>query len=534
MKKRTEKVLGLLMAATMVLGMTGCGSGSGEKEPDEPQVSASIQEEDVLDEGASEKESGSDITWTNDDSVEITILMSGDATPNEDNLVLQELEKQTGTNINIIYVNGTDLATKLNTMIAGGDVPDIFWSGLTDVEDYKKAGMLADMEAVLNAEAPNVMEETKDIIREMPANKDGIYMIPNMGRSYSTNINIRTDWLGNLGLDMPTDLESFAEVMHAFTYDDPDQNGVDDTFGYSFSLSTLTAANSCCPNIFGAFGIAKRRDMVMEDGNVTTWVKHPHFLEAMQYIKRLIDDGVCEPDYVSIPTMSMFEKFWNGTSGCMEWECVGPTNNWMPGRYTENPAPEIGFTILEGPYGDAGTAANYVSSTEGWVVSADCKNMEGVARIANYLMTEEGSNLLYLGVEGVMYNWVDKEAGTIERLGEYADDAVHRANGGYCYWQLFSPASNALLRTLNKQTREGVQLAYDNPIDWAYVEGISEVYAEYGADMDQIINEMIAELLAADEADMQDIYDSYIAEWESVGGSDWETEVTALWNAQNE
>ncbi len=197
MKKRTEKVLGLLMAATMVLGMTGCGSGSGEKEPDEPQVSASIQEEDVLDEGASEKESGSDITWTNDDSVEITILMSGDATPNEDNLVLQELEKQTGTNINIIYVNGTDLATKLNTMIAGGDVPDIFWSGLTDVEDYKKAGMLADMEAVLNAEAPNVMEETKDIIREMPANKDGIYMIPNMGRSYSTNINIRTDWLEN-------------------------------------------------------------------------------------------------------------------------------------------------------------------------------------------------------------------------------------------------------------------------------------------------------------------------------------------------
>ena len=66
------------------------------------------------------------------------------------------------------------------------------------------------------------------------------------------------------------------------------------------------------------------------------------------------------------------------------------------------------------------------------------------------------------------------------------------------------------------------------------MEGISEVYAEYGADMDQIINEMIAELLAADEADMQDIYDSYIAEWESVGGSDWETEVTALWNAQNE
>lgn len=504
MKKRTQKVLSLLTAASMAFGMVSC-------------VSA--------------EEAG----WTNDDSAEITILMHGDNTPNEDNMVIQELEKRTNTNIKIIYVTADDLETKRNTMIAAGDVPDIFYLRADEAVSLKEAGLLADMTDVLNAVGPNVLEETKEVLDIVSINNDGIYMVPNATTKYSTNLNIRTDWLANLGLEMPTDLESFAAVMHAFTYDDPDGNGVDDTFGYSFNLENLTneQGNECGSNIFGAFGIAKSRPMVMEDGTVTSWVKHPNFLEAMKYIKALIDDGVCEPDYVTIPNLSMFEKMWTGVSGCLEWECVGPTNNWMPGRYTEDPVPTFDFAILEGPNGDAGTTANYPKATEGWVFSSACENLEGAARIANYLMTEEGNDLLYLGIEGTMYNWVDKEAGTIERLGEYTDDATHRANGAFCYWELFTPASSAELRTLNAQTKAGVQLAADNSIDWAYVTAVSEVYTECGADMDQLIKEMVAELLITDEADMQDVYDEYIAEWEAIGGSDWEVEMTELWNAQN-
>lgn len=502
MRKRTQKVLCLLTAAALVITI-----GS--------YVSA--------------EETG----WTNDNTAEITILMKGDNTPNEDNLVIQELEKQTNTNINLIYVTNDDLATKRNTMIAAGDIPDIFYMKVDDAASLKDSGLLADMTEVLNAVGPNVLEETKDVLDIVSLNKDGIYMIPNATTKYSTNINIRADWLENLGLEMPTDLESFAEVMHAFTYDDPDGNGKDDTFGYSFNLETLTDINESASNIFGAFGIAKCRPMEMEDGTVTSWVKHPNFLEAMKYLKGLIEDGVCEPDYVTIPNLSMFEKLWSGVSGCMEWECVGPTNNWMPGRYTENPAPTFAFAIIEGKDGASGTAANYQNATEGWVFSASCENLEGAARIANYLMTEEGNDLLYLGVEGTMYNWEDKEEGIVERIDEYKDDATHRANGAFCYWELFTPASSAELRTLNAQTREGVQLAKDNAIDWAYVTEVSKAYVEYGADMDQLIKEMVAELLTTDTEDMQEVYDEYIAEWETIGGSDWEAEMTELWTAQN-
>ncbi|MBO1722884.1 sugar ABC transporter substrate-binding protein, partial [Extibacter sp. GGCC_0201] len=44
---------------------------------------------------------------------------------------------------------------------------------------------------------------------------------------------IRQDWLDNLGLYMPTTAEELLDVMRAFTFDDPDGNGKDDTYGFT-------------------------------------------------------------------------------------------------------------------------------------------------------------------------------------------------------------------------------------------------------------------------------------------------------------
>lgn len=320
--------------------------------------------------------------------------------------------------------------------------------------------------------------------------------------------------------------------MHAFTYDDPEQNGENDTFGLSWYWKGFTRANEAFSTIFGAYGIPKFRPIEV-DGKVTTWVKHPKFLEAMKYIKSLIDDGVCEPEYMTIAENDAFGKLWNGVSGAIEWECVGPTNNWMPGRYTEDPAPTFDFAVLTGPDGEYGTAAVYPTYSEGWAFSSTCKNLEGAAKLANFCMSEEGSELLRLGIEGVMWQWVDKENGQIEYLGEYADSATIRVNGGYVYWQMFTPKNNAQDRTLNKQTQEGVALARSVMIDWVNIQEELESRNLYGADMDQVINEMPAELFTTDVDEMEDVYQEYITEWENVGGKAWEDEITAIWVAQN-
>lgn len=472
-------------------------------------------------------------TWTNDENSELTILCITDNIPNENNMVLEKLRELTGVKLNIIAVMGEDYPTKLNAMIAAGDVPDIFYCpSLTDSIAFKEAGIIANMEDVLNAVAPNVIEETKDIIRSVQVNKDGIYMVPNANIGYPTNLCIRTDWLANLGLEMPTDLDSFAKVMHAFTYDDPDKNGKDDTFGLCWYWGAFTGKNEAFSTIFGAYGIPKCRPIEL-DGKVTTWVKHPKFMDAMKYIRALVDDGVGEPEYMTLVQLDAFAKLWNGVAGAIEWECVGPTNNWMPGRYTEDPVPTFDFAVLKGPDGEYGSAAIIPSLASGWMFSATSKNLEGAAKVANFCMSEKGSELLRLGVEDVMWKWVDKENGKIEYLGEYADSATIRANGGYVYWRMFIPKNNAQDRTLNKQTQEGVALARTMMIDWCNIQGVMESQVQYGADMDQVINEMLAELLTCDVSEMDAVYEEYIAEWENAGGKAWEDEATALWAEEN-
>jgi putative aldouronate transport system substrate-binding protein len=317
-------------------------------------------------------------------------------------------------------------------------------------------------------------------------------------------------------------------VLYAFTYNDPDGNGVNDTFG----LCAQAKAGSFA-SIFGAYGIpcsiTNNYSVIIQDDNtVTIWVKHPNFLESIKYIRQLIKDGLVEPDWLTISQIDMFGKLWTGVAGAIDFQCVGPTNNWMPARYTENPPPTFGFPVITGPYGDHGTAKRFSSVTEGYVITA-AADVAACMRIADYCKTLEGNSLLHLGVEGVMYKWIDKGNGVFEYLGDYVDSTVHRNAGGYVYSFLFQPKDNAEIRTLNTQTREGVAQAWNEGLDnTANIVATLQTRTDYGADMDQVIAEMYAELLST-TGDLQAIYDSYIAEWEKIGGSEWEIEVNKAW-----
>ena len=90
----------------------------------------------------------------------------------------------------------------------------------------------------------------------------------------------------------------------------------------------------------------------------------------------------------------------------------------------------------------------------------------------------------------------------------------------------------AEIRTFNKQTQDGVALARKNGISYVNIVQPLESRTEYGADMDQIIDEMYVDLLVAD-SDLQPIYDTYIKEWEEIGGKEWEQEATAAWKEEN-
>lgn len=513
--KKNQGIAVVLLVAILVFAMSACGGPS----PDS----------DAGNDGPAES-----MAPTSTGLSELSILVTGDNTPPDTNSVLAEIEAQTNTVLNVTYVSLADTASKLNTLIAAKTLPDIFRvPTISDADQLKQNGMLADLTEYVK-DAPAIQTNLGDVLQSHPINRDGaVYALFHADHEYAQNMCIRTDWLANLEMDMPTDLDSLYDVLYAFTYNDPDGNGEDDTIGLGASI---VGNWNNFTNILGAYGIPAcatgLRPYQMEDGTVTTAMKNENFLEAVKYFNKLYHDGVMDPDFATIPTMDSFGKLWNGNVGVFDFQCAGPTNNWMPSRYTEDPVPTFDFAAIKGPSGVAAQGKQYPSYVPAVLVSSTCKDPAAAIRVLDYFMSEDGNALLRLGVESKHFNWIDKDAGTYEMIPPYDDSTTNRNDGVYVYSEFLKPIVTTERRTFNEQTKQGVAMADAMcTIEWPFIYIPFDAETTYGANLKAIEKEIFCQLVASD-GDLDQEYTEAIVRWESEGGLDWEQGATEAYNSQ--
>lgn len=464
----------------------------------------------------------------------LTMLIGGDNSPAEENDIVHELEARLGIDLKITLVPGSDLNTKLNTMLAAGEEPDIYNCDATTLLELLEAGRIANLEPYLAEYAPDMLASYGDNLHAAPANKEGFYAVFKNNNGIIKNFVFRKDWLAKVGMEVPTTTEELYNVLYAFTYNDPDGNGVNDTYGIASSIEAM-ATFEC---LFTTFGIPisteKACSILLEDGTVTTALKHPAFLEAITFLNKLYKDGVMDPDFATLTQMQVFERLWNSKIGAISFQANGVTNNWYPGRYTwevpADPSEQFAFAHVNGNGGRK--VYNSVTDPE-LVVNANCKYPEKAVELINYMyFNTEGQELTYMGIEGKHFEWLDKENGKYQRLGEYTDDVVHRATGAYCYnWSGGWTAENAETRLLNKTTQ--IAQAEENAIatEWPRISNMLETEIEYGADLAAIVKEAIANLIVTD-GDIEAELAEYIARWENEGGLEYEEEATAAYAAE--
>jgi putative aldouronate transport system substrate-binding protein len=106
----------------------------------------------------------------------------------------------------------------------------------------------------------------------------------------------RSDWLETLGLAVPNTLDELYDVLRAFTRDDPDRDGVDNTIGMAWTGGYLgpfynLAVMFGAPNRFG-----------LKDGKLVPWFEYGEFFQAMEYCKRLYDEGIINRDFAALQT----------------------------------------------------------------------------------------------------------------------------------------------------------------------------------------------------------------------------------------
>jgi putative aldouronate transport system substrate-binding protein len=156
--------------------------------------------------------------------------------PPDDWAAYQIIRDKLGINANIVLLPTaqTDADAKVNAAGAANQLPDLFQVNRGPWYKLYQAGLLAPVDDLL----PLMPNRTKllysDEIRNKLVTLDGqMYGFPQPGQIlYTDGLVIRQDWLDKLGLPAPKTLDDFLTVAKAFTQNDPDGNGKNDTYGF--------------------------------------------------------------------------------------------------------------------------------------------------------------------------------------------------------------------------------------------------------------------------------------------------------------
>ncbi|MDR2043564.1 MAG: extracellular solute-binding protein [Clostridium sp.] len=416
MKKKWVSIV--LTVALSLSMLAGCGSTASPSPGSDSQAGSSGEERMTLE------------LWTS----------NRDILENSDAWYVKKIEEEFDVNIEMKYRNegSTDYSEWLTLAMAGDEAPDWFRDqsiSLTTLSDFAKQGLIAELNPEMVKEnMPNYMAWTakyKDIFGDDPFS---LYMVD--GKTYAIPdakvdltqfclMGYRQDWLNNLGLEAPKTQDEFTEVMRAFTFDDPDGDGVDDTYGYIGITGDTDWAFS---PIFAAYGTYPGIWYVKEDGTVTRGEIEPETKEALKYIKELYDMGVIDPEWMTIDFEGAKNKVISSVVGSswQNWSTILTVDGWWSTLKEVEPDADWAVSAgIEGQNGDMGVMQFNPLAGVGLVFS---KHMESQPeKIAKYLQVFDAiagdpawHEAEIWGVEGETF--IIDENGNRQYTDEYADE----------------------------------------------------------------------------------------------------------------
>lgn len=322
-KKNLKKVSAVVLALTMACSLAACGnSDSGNAPADNTANTAadsSATNSTATDNNtAAADNSAAETAPAERQTISFSVI---DVNAGMNNVgddaesILQQVEDYTGVDVELQWVANDALAEKNALYLTSpSTMPQIIsWGGTVtgDVVNAAKNGAFVDLNDYIwdSAKYPNLSGMSKDVAANLTV--DGkLIAIPRTRVVGRYGLCYRQDWAEKLGVELGPNAtpDDVYDMLYAFTYNDPDGNGVDDTIGMEMTL--YTGPFDIIQTWFGCGnGWAEVNGQL-----IPVWMQDEYF-EAADYIKKLYDDGLMPKDWVTIPTDSWSEGCKKGENG---------------------------------------------------------------------------------------------------------------------------------------------------------------------------------------------------------------------------
>ncbi len=334
--------------------------------------------------------------------------------PPEDWVAYQIMRDNVKVNLNLVLLPSTqaDQDTKINAAGASNSLPDVFMVSRDVWYKLVQAGLVAKVDDLLPLMPTRVAGHYSDEARNKLVMLDGaMYGLPDPGALPQTDsLVIRQDWLDKLGLEAPKTLDEVLTVLKAFTFDDPDGNGQNDTYGFCAYIEGSGLANAGIGTrfdwIYGAHGVAGVWNLSSADA-VGLNVRNPDYMKAVQYVKTLNDEKVIDPDWPTLKKDEFRARWKQGKCGMMHENFAALANQSNYKDFDTN-FPDGQWVAMDAPTGPDGKSSMGVVAKTARIYAVSQKAIDegkgpAIARLLEWMASDEGYYLLGFGVEGVNY-----------------------------------------------------------------------------------------------------------------------------------
>lgn len=332
----------------------------------------------------------------------------------------KELEKKTGIKVEYIHPSEEQARDQFNIMISSGDIPDIIeynWSAEYPGGPEKAIsdGVIIPLNEAFDKYSPNIkklLAADGELNKQIKSDSGNYYVYPmvragDISRVFRGPI-IRKDWLDDVGMQVPTTIDEWYDVLKAFK----DKKGATAPFiiQYNQNAGASSLVNNSGMTLYDTFiGAYKTSDgfYIGEDGKVKYGPIEQQYKEFLATFRKWYSEGLIDKDFPLANSKAVDANILGDKSGATVGLVTGTIGKYLDSMKGKNAK----FDLVGAPYptlkkGEtpfSGQCDDKYNPKVSSAITKTSKNVEIAARWLDYAFSEEGSLTYNYGVLGESY-----------------------------------------------------------------------------------------------------------------------------------
>ncbi|MDR6717322.1 extracellular solute-binding protein [Paenibacillus sp. 2003] len=433
--------------------------------------------------------------------------------------ILALLEEKTNTDLSVSWVPSSSYTDKLSATVASGELPKTFVAlepKASFIINAARSGMFWELGPYLQS-YPN-LNKMSDIVLRNASIDDKIYGLYRERDIARFGLMIRQDWLTNLGLKSPQNVDELYTVLKAFATEDPDQNGRQDTVGLAVGMQGNNIAGFKDMLVY----LGGANEWEVKDGQLIPAHMTEPYMDTLKFYRKLYDEKLINQDFALVQDGRTV--MYKGKAGL--W-----IDNMVDGKNIEDnikkvsPDAEINLiNRISGPKGEATRAGTGFLGMY-MIPKTSVKTEDELKQILAYfdkVSEKDIQNLLKYGVEGKQYSI---ENGSYQLNSDPKLRAEMTDSNQFMILQDQIENYGTELEKLSTELfGDNATFAINNPA----APFISNTAIELGNELNKIIQDATVKFIMgkASEAD----WDQAVNQWLQGGGSKIIEEINAEYN----